>query len=196
MSGSSDGTMRIYDSRKLQANVSAGCEAHIEIKGESAEEKVKISAIGAFEQTYAVVVGTSRGQIRIYPIERLPSRNSTRNDEIIKYSVTGELEKIITLPHQQRNECFSYITAECCLGVQDIRSKTRSMSCNIGKERGLPRALCATGRNSILVGTVNGYVVNFDIRYNIISNVLQLYNDNELLPITGISPCLLQGDQK
>ena len=70
------------------------------------------------------------------------------------------------------------------------------MTCNIGKERGLPRALCATGRNSILVGTVNGYVVNFDIRYNIISNVLQLYSENEPLPITGVSPCVLQGGQK
>lgn len=48
------------------------------------------------------------------------------------------------------------------------------MGCSIGRERGLPRALCATNRQSILVGTIDGYVVIFDVRFNVISGVLQL----------------------
>ena len=88
------------------------------------------------------------------------------------------------------------MTAEGNLGVQDIRVKSRSMSCNIGRERGIPRALFATGRNSILVGTIDGYVVNFDIRYNVISTVLQLRSDKEALPVTGIYQCPPQPDQK
>jgi len=51
------------------------------------------------------------------------------------------------------------------------------MGCNIGRERGIPRSICATNRNSILIGTIDGYLINFDIRYNIISSVLQLHND-------------------
>jgi hypothetical protein len=50
---------------------------------------VKISSICVFEQTYAAVVGSSRGHIRIYPIERLPGRS--RQDEIVKYNANGEL---------------------------------------------------------------------------------------------------------
>jgi hypothetical protein len=70
------------------------------------------------------------------------------------------------------------------------------MSCNIGRERGIPRALCPTSRNSILVGTIDGYVINFDIRYNVISSVLQLRSDKEALPVTGIYQCPTQADQK
>jgi hypothetical protein len=70
------------------------------------------------------------------------------------------------------------------------------MGCNIGRERGMPRSICATSRNSILVGTIDGYIINFDIRYNIISSVLQLYNDKETLPITNIYPCPLAIDQR
>ena len=70
--------------------------------------------------------------------------------------------------------------------MQDIRLKSRAMVCSIGRERGIPRALCATGRNCILVGTVDGYVVNFDMRFNVISSVLQLQNERETLPVTNI----------
>jgi hypothetical protein len=85
-----------------------------------------------------------------------------------------------------KNECFCYITAEGNLGVQDIRVKSRAINCSIGRERGIPRALCPTSRQSILVGTVDGYVMNFDIRFNVISSVFQLQNEKETLPITNI----------
>jgi hypothetical protein len=92
----------------------------------------------------------------------------------------------VTLANELKNECFCYVTAEGNLGVQDIRLKSRAMSCSIGRERGIPRALCATNRQCILVGTVDGYVVNFDIRFNVVSSVLQLQNESERLPVTNI----------
>jgi hypothetical protein len=53
---------------------------------------VKISSIAAFDQTYAAVVGSNRGQIRVYPIERLGRvQPQGRSDEIAKYFVGGEL---------------------------------------------------------------------------------------------------------
>lgn len=36
------------------------------------------------------------------------------------------------------------------------------------------------------MGTIDGYVVNFDIRYNVISSVLQLQGERETLPVTNI----------
>jgi hypothetical protein len=80
------------------------------------------------------------------------------------------------------------------LGIQDIRIKSKILSCNIGKERGIPKSVCATSKNSILVGTVDGYLVTFDIRYNIVSSVLQLQNDGQSVPITNIYPCPLSAD--
>jgi hypothetical protein len=52
---------------------------------------VKISSICAFDRTFAAVVGSSRGHIRIYPIERLPGTGRSRQDEIMKYNANGEL---------------------------------------------------------------------------------------------------------
>ena len=66
------------------------------MKGEE-EEKTKISTAAAFDGSYAAVVGSNRGQIRVYPIERFQRGNPGKNDEIVKYSVGGELEKIVTL---------------------------------------------------------------------------------------------------
>lgn len=51
---------------------------------------MKIASIAAFDQTYSAVVGSNRGQIRVYPIERLgKSLSSGRSDEIVKYAVGG-----------------------------------------------------------------------------------------------------------
>ena len=67
LSGSADGTLRVFDSKKIIANVTTCSEACIQLRGEG-EEKVKIASIAAFDQTYSAVVGSNRGQIRVYPI--------------------------------------------------------------------------------------------------------------------------------
>lgn len=46
-------------------------------------------------------------------------------------------------------------------------------------------AVCKTDYN-ILVGTIDGYLLTYDIRCNIISNVLQLYNDGVPVAITNV----------
>ena len=85
-------------------NVTAGSEAVFEIGSDQLEEKAKINSIAAFESTYTIAVGTNRGQIRISHIERMPSkafelpnRQSYNSMDAIKYSVGGEVQKIITL---------------------------------------------------------------------------------------------------
>ena len=39
---------------------------------------------------------------------------------------------------------------------------------------------------SLLIGTLDGYVLTYDIRCNIISNIRQLHYDQQPLTITGI----------
>lgn len=49
------------------------------------------------------------------------------------------------------------------------------MSFNIGKERGLPKSLAFSNFGpAILIGTLDGYILTYDIRCNIISSIRQL----------------------
>ena len=85
------------------------------------------------------------------------------------------------------NECFCFVTAEGNLGVQDIRAKSKTMVCNLGKERGMPRCLTVSPMGpSLLIGTLDGYVLTYDIRCNIISNIKQFHYDQQPASITGI----------
>jgi hypothetical protein len=70
-------------------NITTGSEASLEIKGDTSEEKTKINSICAFEQTYTAVVGSNKGHIRVYPIDRLSNNKNSRQEEIMKYSVNG-----------------------------------------------------------------------------------------------------------
>ncbi len=55
-------------------------EGWVDMRGEG-EEKAKIAAVASFDQTYAAVVGSNRGQIRVYPIERFQkSQGSNKSD--------------------------------------------------------------------------------------------------------------------
>lgn len=79
--------------------------------------------------------------------------------------------------------------------MQDIRTRSKTLSCNFGKERGLPKSLAfSTLGPSILIGTLDGYVLTYDIRCNIISNIRQLVYENSPVSITGIYPSPYQVD--
>ena len=111
------------------------------------------------------------------------------NVEFSKYHVGGEVQKIVTLKNHQQNECFCYVTAEGNLGIQDIRVKSKTLTCSIGRERGLPRSLAySPNANNVLIGTVDGYLLSYDVRCNIISNILQLGSEQQNISITGIYP--------
>jgi hypothetical protein len=122
-------------------------------------------------------------------------KGENSNNELLKYAVGGEIEKILTFKNENRNECFCFVTAEGVLGVQDIRTRSKTMSCNLGKERGLPKSLAfSTFGPSILIGTLDGYVLTYDIRCNLISSIKQLQIDQSPVSITGIHPSPLQAE--
>lgn len=78
ISGSYDGTLRVFNTRKMEMNVTADSEAVYEI-GNEGEEKSKIHSIAAFENTYTIAAGTSKGQIRIFQIERMRGKGMEIN---------------------------------------------------------------------------------------------------------------------
>lgn len=124
------------------------------------------------------------------------SSRAENSTELLKYSVGGEIVKLITFKNENRNECFCFVTAEGTLGVQDIRARTRTLTCNLGKERGVPRCLAFSPMGpSILIGTLDGYVLTYDIRCNLISNIRQIQVDSNAASVTGIyqSPHYVEG---
>ena len=143
-----------------------------------------------------MAAGTSKGQIRIFQIERMRgkggfelnrSSRAENSTELLKYSVGGEISKLITFKNQNSNECFCFVTAEGVLGIQDIRSRAKTMTYNIGKERGIPRCLAFSPMGpSLLIGTLDGYVLTYDIRCNLISNIRQLLVDSNPTSVMGI----------
>jgi hypothetical protein len=47
LSGSSDGTFKVFDSRKIQMNMTVGSEVSVALSGEG-EERARISSISVF----------------------------------------------------------------------------------------------------------------------------------------------------
>jgi hypothetical protein len=61
------------------------------------------------------------------------------------------------------------------------------MTCNLGKERGITKSLAFSSMGpALLIGTLDGYVLTYDIRCNLISNIRQLKYDGNPVSVTGI----------
>ena len=65
--------------------------------------------------------------------------------------------------------------------------KSKTIVNNLGKERGMPKCLNFSSMGpSLLIGTLDGYILTYDIRCNVISNIKQLVMDSQPLTVTGI----------
>ena len=83
-----------------------------------------------------------------------------------------------------KHSTFGVVTSEGWLALQDIRIKKDCYKCNLGKERGMPKSFInLPGTNTLVVGTINGYILLYDIRCNLVSNVYELNSDGQNLPI-------------
>lgn len=97
------------------------------------------------------------------------------------------MEKLITFRNEANRNCFSFITAEGYIGLQDIRVKQECLRCSLGKERGLPKTMLSiNGNSSVLVGTINGYLLTYDVRCNLLSAVHQICSENQSLPVMSL----------
>lgn len=122
-------------------------------------------------------------------LNRLTSKlnNSGAAICVERYQVRGEVEKLITFRNDANRSCFAFTTAEGYIGMQDIRVRNECLRCSLGKERGLPKSMLAiNGNSSVVVGTVNGYMLTYDVRCNLLSAVHQLFIENQPLPVMSL----------
>ena len=115
------------------------------------------------------------------------SRNRNENkDQLFNYNVGGEIEKLVVSGNTSFSQSLAYVTSQGVLGIQDVRTKSIVVKCDLGKERGFTTALASNDGSALLVGTLDGYLLTYDVRFNLISSVLQLYKDEVAVPITNI----------
>lgn len=81
-------------------NVTTCSEASIDVQ--AGRGKARISSICSFDRTYTAVVGTNKGQIKIYQLERMPSTlperlPDTRARDHLRDSVVGQKNNMDSL---------------------------------------------------------------------------------------------------
>lgn len=107
VSGSYDGTIKVFNVRKIEVNITCESEGTYEINADNNEEKVRINSLAAFDSTYTIAAATNKGNIRVFQIERMKGKvpeysnrlsrgESSGNSEVLKYHAGGEVEKVVT----------------------------------------------------------------------------------------------------
>ncbi|CAD8193085.1 unnamed protein product [Paramecium octaurelia] len=170
ISGSYDGTVRIYDMKKIEDDFTNGSVAQIRVS--EGDVQSRISALCALEGTDSFVVGTNTGSVSLYTNDRHTS-TFLKGD--------SEIRKIV-----DQENTFMYVTEKGTLKIEDIRSRN-GQSFNIGRQRGLVSSMVHDNYTT-LIGTINGYLILYDIRSTMIVNLFQLLNhDDQALPIFSLA---------
>jgi phosphoinositide-3-kinase regulatory subunit 4 len=69
-----------------------------------------------------------------------------------------------------------YVTEKGTLTIEDPRSRS-ALRFNIGRQRGLVSSMVQMpNQYTTLIGTINGYLILYDIRSTLIVNLFQLIN--------------------
>ncbi|CAD8127528.1 unnamed protein product [Paramecium sonneborni] len=170
ISGSYDGTVRVYDMKKLEEDFTCGSVAQIKIS--KGDVQSRVSALCALEGTDSFLVGTNTGSVSLY-------KNDCHTSTFLKGD--SEIRKIV-----DQENTFMYVTEKGTLKIEDIRSRN-GQSFNIGRQRGLVSSM-VHDNNTTLIGTINGYLILYDIRSTMIVNLFQLLNhDDQALPIFSLA---------
>jgi WD40 repeat protein len=76
VSGSYDGTLRIFNTKKIEMNIVTDSDAVYEIREDNnSDQRLKISCLSSFDRTYTAVVGTSKGIIKGFQLEKLNGKS-------------------------------------------------------------------------------------------------------------------------
>ena len=180
LSGSHDGTVRIYDMNRIDLDFTEGSVASINVV--KSEEKLthKVLAVRPIEFTDSFLVGTNTGFVELYKVDARSNASISQQGRFNR-APNGEVRHIETISES----VFVYVTSSGHIVVEDIRSQRSPANFSVGKERGLVSSMVQrNSTQSTCISTLNGYCLVYDIRCNLISNVFQLMSpDDDPLPI-------------
>ena len=180
--GSSDGVCNVWDTTKLSEILAIS-----PLKTISVNEK--ISCIKFLQGGHNISIGTNKGVISIFKI----GMDMEKDTDIITTNEGGIVNCCTCFDNDGQNTLF-YATQQGRIHVHDIRAKRDVNVFDMTTQKGLISNFCM-GRyeNNFFIGTVGGYIANYDTRFNLITDMRKHIHE---APITDMCVYLSERTSK
>lgn len=156
--GDADGVCCIWDAKKLKEFYAVPLGGKIVVEG-------AVSALRFLPNTHTLAVGSNKGAISVFKLDKDIKKE--------KY-IPAENEGSIVNCHSfdEGYNTIVYATQKGRVHIHDLRIRADVNSLDTGCERGLVSAFSVgPDENSYFIGTGAGYVLGYDIRFNLITSV-------------------------
>lgn len=168
ITGSDDGSIRIWDTSRLERNISQRSRQVYRH-----EPGAKVTALCFIEHTHSFVSAASDGSIHIVRVDVSPSSSGTKYGKLRllrKYQLPATNSQAIALEHY-RHESMSIlmvVTSASTIHAIDIRSMTPLFTLSNPLHHGSPTSFCTDGKHHwLLLGTSHGVLDLWDLRFRI-----------------------------
>jgi phosphoinositide-3-kinase regulatory subunit 4 len=175
VSGSDDGTVKVWDCRRLERDVCVGSQRTW------SSQSGCITAVAICERTHSVASASDDGSVRVFRVETggtvaSKSASSHGADKVSAKLTTvqsGCFETdggVLALTHFTSGTAsiLAYTTLHGCVNGWDLRTNRESWSFRQPMQWGVPLSLAVDpDRNFIVAGTSRGHFVCWDLRFQI-----------------------------
>jgi len=200
-SASSDGTVKIWDLRRYDQREMDITQIRSKVTHQGPGGEILDACM--IENTHSIALATSEGHVQVARIDLMkpPTRNQRAKQQVIehpKFTVAGSTELRTVNPNEGpilsvvhfNGDSFSllvYATQKGFLHGWDLRSKSEAWVMQIRPEFGFLTAMSlGTDRNWLVTGTNRGYIMIWDLRFQLLSKVWQ---HNSYGPIYRLATC-------
>jgi len=163
--GSIDGVCCIWNVSRLKETVALPLTGQIETPG-------KISCLSFLENTYNIAIGTEEGFISVYKVDNNFGTPIIKHKKEVSTTEEGGIVDCCTYLTHEGHNVLVYATQKGGIHVHDIRVKNDVNVFQIGCRRGIVTRFCmGRDENNFFVSTVGGYVIGYDLRFNLITSM-------------------------
>ena len=161
--GANDGTCCIWNTSSLKHSIVMKQKDQIEVDG-------SITSL-RFLNNDDLILATNKGSISLYKLE-----SQSFSSLIVRgkddFAVTeGGIVNCYPYLRNQGHNTLVYATHQGKIHIHDIRSKRDVSSFSFEKQRGLISCFSiGQDENNFFIGTINGYIATYDIRFNLVTN--------------------------
>jgi len=153
--GSTDGTCCVWNLARLKTSLLVPILDSIKLQE-------RITSIKFLDNSYSFGIGTNKGTLEIYRIDSLGIRK-------VREVLTDNEGGIVNCSTYEG--VIIYATQYGGIHVHDVRVKDNINGLNIDGKQGFITSGCIGHDSNYFVGSVNGYILNYDIRFNLVTSV-------------------------
>jgi len=171
ITGSDDGTVRIWDTSRLERNVT-----HRSRLLHKHTSEAQITALAFIEATHSFISTASDGTVNVVKVDQSESGGNIRygKSQILRDWRIPSAEdskeyavKIEHYRHEGQSICM-ILTSTCRILALDLRSMNISFELSNPAEHGTPTSFCVHRRRQwLLVGTSHGVIDLWDLRFRL-----------------------------